>query len=154
MLWAYFVWNMEKKQKKNHTNKRLFLASISLSYETYWVRMTLNDFGDPLTFPLVYSWPKFSLISWNISISTKWIGIKSDTDIYDPQRMNIKDFGDPLTFHLATSANVLVYDHIPAKIMIFPSASIVLCVLMLRRLTCWHQHLAQNSAIPTASKVR
>lgn len=58
------------------------------------------------------------------------------TNTHDLQQMNTTDFGDPLTFHVATplchisvySSNTLVYDSTPAKLIIFPSASGVLCL--------------------------
>ncbi len=44
---------------------------------------------------------KFSLVRWNISASTRWIGTKFSTDIHGSQTMNPNDFGDPQTFSLA-----------------------------------------------------
>ncbi len=90
----------------------------------YWL------WGSP-TFHLVRP-ASHSLIQWNISTSTWWIGTTFCTNIHGSQIMNVKDFGHPLTFsvtppwgshlwhrHLVKISirpNTLVYDQMLAKL--------------------------------------
>ena len=67
-----------------------------------------------------------------------WIVMRFGSVIHAPLGMNCKYFDDPLTFLLAPSSghhfnlyNMLVHDQIFAKLMKFPSASVILCVLCL-----------------------
>ena len=70
-----------------------------------------------------------------ISTTTGWIVKRFGSDIPAPLRMNCHYFGDTLTFLLAPSPghhfipyNMLVHDQIFAKVMAFPSASVIICV--------------------------
>lgn len=58
--------------------------------------------------------------------------MKFCSDVYSPQRLNLNDFSDILTFPLVllsgqnlNLSSTLVYDQIFAKVMTFPSASVV-----------------------------
>lgn len=95
-----------------------------------WVRETMETHVYGFLF---FSWsasPLWIRLKYLLYLSTTigWVGTKFGTAIHDSHTMNSNDFSDPLTFYLPPSSGQILYGRIPAKRMIYTSASGILCV--------------------------